>query len=386
MVAIGTDSISTSEFIGQIVDLLESMHNSINSTIPHIMETAENTKPEPYTVESLSLSWWNLIITITAALFGFIGAIFGFYGYKYSRLTAENVSRISSKTQFSIFEEFAKDLYVKLMYLLICDIEMRKSNYCLYPPGRLIEKLKLPDSEDIFKIDKYSNNEKVYMQMREMGQKMNNYNMELGILKELIRDKKEDKLIDYTLASLLYKPLKIIDHLGRLYFCISKKESSYDIILNTLLSFHINHLYCKLIFIDEWKNDYQHIDFISYGQDSRHVYYPLAKSLLSLFNNKDRVFSNEILSVDNKKLNSGVKELLIKEENFEKWLTPIFELEGCNLYRDILFEKSMDSAVTLKIRKEWDITKLLPLVFCLDIAMDLKEVTMFEYKNGDKIS
>jgi hypothetical protein len=378
-IAMGADSISTSESIKQVVDLLESMHNSINSTIPHIMETAENTKPEPYTVESLNLSWWNLIIATTAAIFGFIGAVFGFYGYKYSRLTAENVSRISSKTQFAIFEEFAKDLYMKFIYLLICDIEMRESNYRRYPPERLIEKMKLPNSKDIFKIDKYSNNEKVYMLMRSMGARMNNYNIELDILKELVGDGEKDKLIDYTLTSILYKPLNIINHLRYLYFSISKDENSYNNILTTLLSFHFNHLYDNIGLIDEWKNDYRYIDFISYEQDNSYAYYPLVKSVLSFSKKTGRVLSDKILSVENNKLNEGVKALLIDKESLSEWLTPIFELEGCDLYREILFEESLDSTMVFNVRQEWDITKLLPIVFCLDVAMEIKNVTMFEY-------
>ena len=98
--------------------MLEAIRDSLTAIVPHIQKMADNSSPEPYTVESIRLASKNLTISIIAAVSGCLGAVFGYLGYAFSKKTARNVVRVSPKVQRVLCQDFQIDLYKNLMYSL----------------------------------------------------------------------------------------------------------------------------------------------------------------------------------------------------------------------------------------------------------------------------
>lgn len=85
---------------------IAALQDTLKAISMDVKEIAKNSNPEPYTVQSLDLSRWNFVVSLLAALFGLFGAVFGYFSYKYSKLTAKNVARISPDTQIALCLDF----------------------------------------------------------------------------------------------------------------------------------------------------------------------------------------------------------------------------------------------------------------------------------------
>lgn len=68
---------------------IAALQDTLKAISMDVKEIAKNSNPEPYTVQSLDLSRWNFVVSLLAALFGLFGAVFGYFSYKYSKLTAK---------------------------------------------------------------------------------------------------------------------------------------------------------------------------------------------------------------------------------------------------------------------------------------------------------
>ena len=134
------------------LEVLETIKDSLTVVVPHIREMAENSKPEPYTVQNITIASWNLLIAVVAALFGFLGALFGYLGYKFSKQTARNVVRVSADVQLHLCYDFIIDLYRNTMRAVIYG-QAYKDKKDLQINN--IIALKLTCFDDIFHIDAY---------------------------------------------------------------------------------------------------------------------------------------------------------------------------------------------------------------------------------------
>lgn len=135
------------------LEVLETIKDSLTIVVPHIREMAENSKPEPYTVQNITIASWNLLIAVVAALFGFLGALFGYLGYKFSKQTARNVVRVSADMQLHLCYDFIIDLYRNTMRAVIYG-QAYKDKKDLQIND--IIALKFMCFDDIFHIDAYN--------------------------------------------------------------------------------------------------------------------------------------------------------------------------------------------------------------------------------------
>lgn len=142
--------------------MLEAIRDSLNAIVPHIQKMADNSNPEPYTIESLRLASENLTISIIAAVSGCLGAVFGYLGYRFSKKTAKNVVRVTPDVQRTLCKDFILDMYKNMVYTMIyaCS-DVKKDNSQL-------SSLLLPDIDDIFYIEAYNGDPQVYLRMKNL--------------------------------------------------------------------------------------------------------------------------------------------------------------------------------------------------------------------------
>ena len=67
--------------------LLQQLKESVDKLQPYLELMSINTSPVPYTI-------WTLAVSIFAALFGAIGAYYGWRAYHYSKRISNNVATI----------------------------------------------------------------------------------------------------------------------------------------------------------------------------------------------------------------------------------------------------------------------------------------------------
>ena len=150
--------------------MLEAIRDSLNAIVPHIQKMADNSNPEPYTIENLRLASMNLKISIIAAIFGFLGAVFGCLGYRFSKKTAKNVVRVTPDVQRALCNDFILDMYKNIVYTMIYAGSTDKKD------NSQLSSLLLPNINDVFHIEAYNRNSKVYINMKNIKVRMLIYN------------------------------------------------------------------------------------------------------------------------------------------------------------------------------------------------------------------
>ena len=218
------------------VEVIETIRDSIVSIIPHIREMSENSRPEPYTVQNITLASWNLTIAIIAAIFGFLGALFGYLGYKFSKKTAHNVVRVSVDVQQQLCYDFIMDLYKNTMFSIIY-MHKYKENKSVSPNN--IIALHLPAFNDIFHIDVYNQNSDVYIVMKHLKDRMYNYNEGIRLCCDNIKDEQDLTLGLYELS---FKPMHILIYVKYLLEQMGQKTDCASDIFKFLLKKHIKHI------------------------------------------------------------------------------------------------------------------------------------------------
>jgi len=172
--------------------------------LPILQELANNTNPQPYTIENL---WWtklNVVISIIAAFMGGIGAWYGYKGFVQSRKTAQNVVRMSIDTQMSLCVSLLMDLVRNYVYGFVVCLN-HKSGKC--PSENYILALTLPDFGDIIYPESFNQRASTYLALSYIKQRMNRYNNTLSLVKE---HSSGGCLTDRDCEDLLEKPLKVI--------------------------------------------------------------------------------------------------------------------------------------------------------------------------------
>jgi hypothetical protein len=363
--------------VKQLIDILESIRDSISSVTPHIIETTKNTRPEPYTLTSISLSWWNLIVAIIAAISGCMGAFWGYYGYRYSKLTADNVARISDNTQIAIIDGFVTDLWRNIIYTLSITKGMVKSKYKNYPSERILSSLnwRLPDSDDIFKIEKYGSHKEVYLLIRKIKAQIGKYEDDIEILKKDFKNPFENRqIMKDNLKSILARPLYLIGNVGKICSKIETKDY-YNNILRIIISSHFNLLDMKMIEISQWGKDYEYINFCDGVKDE--IYSEFSEVLKGMLHGRIETFSSRnIINNNNEYLYDKLREQWLSGENsFYEWLKPIFEKTKVGEhYKTALFDTDNDN----QLKQEWKLEDILPVMFCIDTAIVSKQIVMYE--------
>lgn len=220
----------------QGVDILEAIKDSLGVVVPHILEMAENCKPEPYTIKNITLASWNLVIAVLAALFGFLGALFGYLGYKFSKQTAHNVVRVSAEVQKQLCLDFIIDLYRNTMravkYGQACkDGEDLQTNE--------IVALKLPDFDDVFHIDAYNQNSDVYIIMKHLKDRMKNYNEDVRLCCDNMMNGRIS-LVDFQHLS--FKPMHMLIMVKWLLEQMEPQKDYTVEVIEFLITKHVKHV------------------------------------------------------------------------------------------------------------------------------------------------
>lgn len=218
------------------LEVLETIKNSLTVVVPHIREMAENSKPEPYTVQNITIASWNLLIAVVAALFGFLGALFGYLGYKFSKQTARNVVRVSADVQLHLCYDFIIDLYRNTMRAVIYG-QAYKDKKDLQIND--IIALKLMCFDDIFHIDAYNQNSDVYIIMKHLKDRMQNYNDDVELCCDNIKNRRDLSSDFYNIS---FKQLQILLSVKRLLKHMETQKDYTNEIFALLLKKHIKHV------------------------------------------------------------------------------------------------------------------------------------------------
>lgn len=131
---------------------IEAIHDSISASLPLLRQLAENSSPEPYTIENIGLTKFNIVISILALFCSLVGAYYGWRGYVMSKMTAVNVERIKPYTQQRLIIEYFR--YVLTSYLRTVVIK-EKTSKGERPTAQYVNSLSLPSFGDFYYIDRF---------------------------------------------------------------------------------------------------------------------------------------------------------------------------------------------------------------------------------------
>lgn len=248
-------------------DVLIVIKDSLTRIAHHIQELAQNSSPEPYTVQSIDLAENNLYITEIATVIGFLGLIagivgtyYGFKAYYFAKQTAVNVVRISPRTQVALYKDFIKDLYGNTAVLLRLMKKIKDGE--IISQSNLIA-LYIADFNDIFHFEAYNQDEKMYLEMKYIKTRMRNYNDTVLLC---CNDAEKGKLTQNELSKLLFKTVHILT-LTRLSMMKIEISQSHDNILMFIINkLHIRHMINNKDYISSrWKAEEFHEQIREYA-------------------------------------------------------------------------------------------------------------------------
>lgn len=183
---------------------IEAIKDSIAASLPLLRELADNSSPEPYTIENL---WWakfNVAISVIAAIMGAIGAWSGYKGFVQSRKTAQNVIRMSIETQLRLCASLIFDLirnYVRAVVVIINREEGK------IPTENYISSFTIADFQDIFFPESFNQKPDAYLVLSYVKQRLLHYKKLLSLISNHCG---KDELSPTDCKDLLEKPVKII--------------------------------------------------------------------------------------------------------------------------------------------------------------------------------
>lgn len=183
---------------------IEAIKDSIAASLPLLRELAENSSPEPYTIENL---WWtkiNVAISVIAAIMGAIGAWYGYKGFVQSRKTAQNVIRMSLDTQLKLCTSLIFDLirnYVRAVVVIINTTEGK------IPTENYISSFTIADFQDVFFPESFNQKPDAFLVLSYVKQRLLHYKKLLSLISNHCA---KDELSPTDCKDLLEKPIKII--------------------------------------------------------------------------------------------------------------------------------------------------------------------------------
>lgn len=161
---------------------MTELSDSLRKVIPIIRSIEEHSAPAPFT-------YINIFISLIATLFG-LGSFY------YAKKTADNVSRLSKKTQITLFEDLLRDYLQIVVRQLVALKRLRDKNW--YITEDAMNEIKYWPSEIYFKQDVYNSQSKIYKMIYNLKQRMQEYNNNITVYQQNISKGKrigEDKVI-----------------------------------------------------------------------------------------------------------------------------------------------------------------------------------------------
>jgi hypothetical protein len=202
---------------------LDAIRDSITATLPLLRELAGNSSPEPYTIENL---WWtkfDVIISIIAAILGALGTWYGYKGFIQSRKTAQNVVRVSNETQFLLCSSYIFDLIRNYIRAVVVDINYHSQEKIKYPTENYISTFTLSEFQDAFFPESFNQNPEAYLKLTYVKQRLLVYNATLSVIATHCS---QCNIQENDCNDLLEKPIKIIKAIFYFVDAIGSIESS----------------------------------------------------------------------------------------------------------------------------------------------------------------
>lgn len=134
---------------------LESIHDSIAATLPILREMAQNSSPEPYTLQNILFTKINIFISILAFVCGAIGAYYGWKGYKVSKMTAIGVERVYPNTQRVLIIEYLRHVMSAYMRLYVILSAYTKRSPSQIPSLSTVCAISLPTWREYYYEDRF---------------------------------------------------------------------------------------------------------------------------------------------------------------------------------------------------------------------------------------
>lgn len=197
-----------------IIDRMDSIKAKVDSVKAEILLVTKNTESEK--IFGSDIDWYNFLFAFLAFIVACFSAVYDFRGFRESKRTADNVTRISFDVQIAQFDDLIRHLYRNLVCTMAITKNMLENkDHLKYPSEVHLLKLKvLP--EDVLHLEKYNNNNIVYKMMHELKLLLRNYDVEIDTAMIHLKDGNIgiDVLRD-DLDTLSFKPLyltkKILD-------------------------------------------------------------------------------------------------------------------------------------------------------------------------------
>ncbi len=170
---------------------------SQDSIVSLLHTLIENTAPDPTPRLGIQMYQWNFWIPIIALIAGLIGTYYGWKGYFFSKKTAENVARLSPDAQYALCRNFAVQLYKNIVRIMVLKYKL-KHNKDSITQNEIIA-LHLPKFEDVFFVDAYYKDAKIFMAMQKMKEDMQTYFDQIDNFGKTHSEEDLQKLLNQTI-------------------------------------------------------------------------------------------------------------------------------------------------------------------------------------------
>ena len=197
-----------------IIDRMDSIKAKVDSVKAEILLVTKNTEGEK--LFGGDIDWYNFAFAFLAFIVACISAFYDFRGFRESKRTADNVTRVSLDVQMAQFNDLIRHLYRNLVCTMAFTKKtLDKREHLEYPSEEHLLKLKvLP--EDVLHLEKYNNNNDIYKMMHELKLLLRNYDIEIDTAMMHLKDGMiKVNVLKNDLDTLTFKPLyltkKILD-------------------------------------------------------------------------------------------------------------------------------------------------------------------------------
>lgn len=189
-----------------IIDRMDSIKARVDSVKAEILLVTENTKGTK--LFGSDIDWYNFAFAFLAFIVACFSAVYDFRGFRESKRTADNVTRVSLGVQMAQFDDLIRHLYRNLICTLAFTGRiLENKEHKEYPSEEHLLKLKvLP--EDVLHLEKYNDDNHIYKKMHELKLLLRNYDIEIDTaMMHLKDDRISVDVLRNDLDTLTFKPL-----------------------------------------------------------------------------------------------------------------------------------------------------------------------------------
>lgn len=351
------DSVERSRII---IDRMDSIKAKMDSVKAEIFLVTKNTREKK--LLGTDIGWYNFAFAFLAFIVACISAVYDFRGFRESKRTADNVTRVSLDVQMAQFDDLIRHLYRNLVCTIAFTRKMLANNeHTEYPSEEHLLKLKvLP--EDVLHLEKYNDNNDIYKKMHELKLLLRNYDIEIDTTMMHLKDKVISiDVLRNDLDTLTYKPLYLTNKI--LYITklmIKLKGGNRNIkpfrnAASIITKEHIGKLKENYKLLDI--HNYLDLNFANKEESIERPYDGLRRSRITLLkgaDGQDNLSYNDIYDKDN----------------------PSYH-EYCSIMEDICRQDATFNTFKKDITLgEFEFTKHLLTMLSIDATIELKKIHM----------